>query len=370
MIRVTTKHIVLGSLFCFGFWANGFASDDGFIISQQKFIRISPLYQSWSMNSANQLSEVSTPVFLYMPLSSNMSMSLRGSQATVKSDMSSKLGGLTDTQINVSYYLESSKTVLHCGVNLPTGKKELTVEEFGTSYLISLNMYNLQVPSFGQGLNVSPGISWAKILSERVVLGLGASYQYRGSFKPFENMTGLYDPGDEILITGGLDFRLNETTSFSTDVVFTTYGIDKLNGEESFQAGHKIVINSQLRILLDYNELLLFGRYRSKDKNKIAIAGGLDEEDEKTFPDQIELMGRYRFRLGNGYYASILAEGRFFNETTVFNKVTILGLGSTIDIPVSPEIKIPCRLKYLNCTIEGSSTISGIEVGVGVDWSF
>ena len=96
----------------------------------------------------------------------------------------------------------------------------------------------------------------------------------------------------------------------------------------------------------------------------------MDEEDEKTIPDQIELIGRYRFRLGKGFYASILAEGRFFQETKVFNKVTIFGLGSTIDIPVSPNIKMPFRLKYLTCNIEGGSNISGIEVGVGLVWSF
>jgi len=370
MIKIKTKVIVMCSLPSLLFWANGLTQDDGFIIRQRGFIRVSPLYQSWSDDGTNQLSEMSMPIFVYVPLGENLSMSLRGSQASIRSDMSPELGGMTDTQINLSHYLESSKIVLHAGVNLPTGKKELTLEEFETSYLISLNRYNFQVHSFGQGLNVSPGLSWALPLSETVVFGLGASYQYRGPFKPFEKMTGRYDPGDEILLTGGLDFRLSETSTFSTDVIFTSFGIDKLNGDETFQSGHKIVVNTQLRMYFDYNELWLFGQYRSKDKNKIAIAGGLDEEVEKTIPDQIELMGRYRMLLGKGFYASILAEGRFFNETKVFNKISIYGLGATLDIPVSTRMKMPVRFKYLTGNIKGGSNLSGIEVGVGLDWSF
>ena len=370
MIKMKTKRIVMTLLPGLLLWANGLTAEDGLVIQQRGFIRVSPLYQSWSDDGDNRLSEVSIPIFFYAPLGENLSMSLRGSQASIKSDMSPELGGMTDTQINLSYYLESSKIVLHTGVNLPTGKKELTLEEFETSYLISLNMYDFQVHSLGQGLNISPGVSWASPLSENVVLGLGASYQYRGPFRPFENMTGQYDPGDEILLTGGLDFRLSETSTFSTDVIFTTFGIDKLNEEETFQSGHKIVFNAQLRMYFDYNELWLFGQYRSKDKNKIAVAGGLDEEDEKTIPDQVELMGRYRMLLGKGFYASIIAEGRFFNETKVFNRISIYGLGTILDIPVSTRMNMPVRFKYLNGRIKGGSSLSGIEVGVGLDWSF
>ncbi|MFH1942508.1 MAG: hypothetical protein ABIL68_10425 [bacterium] len=370
MIKKRIKYSIV-TAFCFLlFRPNGVTAQDGFVIRQQGFIRISPLYQTWSDDGGNTLSETSMPIYVYKPLGRNTSMGLLGGGATVGSEFSSELGGLIDTQIDFNYYIESSKIVLHSSVNLPTGKRKLSLEEFETSYLISLNMYNFQIPGFGQGLNISPGLSWAKPMSENVVLGLGASFQYRGAFQPFADMTGLYDPGDEILLTGGLDFRLNETSTFSADVIFTSYGKDKLDGDVSFQSGNKIVINAQFRLYHNHNELWLFGRYRSKDKNKIAIAGGMHEEDEKTIPDQVEFMGRYRMLMQKRIYVSVVADGRFFNETKVFNVVNIFGLGLTVEFPVSNGMSVPIRLKYFTGKIENGPTLSGLEFGVGLDWSF
>src|SRR4030042_3523372 len=114
---------------------------------------------------------------------------------------------------------------------MPTGRKKLSMDEFITSYQISLNQYNFAVPNFGQGFNLAPGISWARPLKANIVFGAGISYQYRGPFEPFAGMSGKYDPGDEILLTGGLDFRLTETSTFSTDMIWNSYGADRLNGE-------------------------------------------------------------------------------------------------------------------------------------------
>jgi len=348
----------------------GFAEDDVFMIHQKGFIQFSPVYQRWSDYQGNGLSEFSTPVNLYLPLGKNASLSLLGNQAVVSGDAVEKLRGITDTQMNVTYHVEAAKMILTLGVNLPTGRKELSLEEFETSYLISLNMYDFRVSNFGQGFNVSPGLSWAYPLSETAVVGIGLSYQYRGPFKPFENMTGQYDPGNEILVTGGFDFRLSETATLSTDLIYTIYGTDRLGGEEVFVSGEKISVNVQLRFYSGYNERSVFGRYRSKAKNEVAIAGNLLPEEEKTIPDQFELIGRYKIRLNEKFYTTIVAEGRFFQETSVFTRTSILAVGFEPQLTVTPNLKIPMRFKYLIGSIENGPNIKGIETGAGLYLNF
>ena len=44
--------------------------------------------------------------------------------------------------------------VFSLGANLPSGKSELTREEFQTSIVLSRNFFPFHVPSFGQGFSV------------------------------------------------------------------------------------------------------------------------------------------------------------------------------------------------------------------------
>ncbi len=346
------------------------SAQEAFMIGQQRYIQISPIFQTWEDDQQTGLSEISTMAMFYFPLNDRLGCSLVTGQASVTSDVSPKLTGLIDTQVNLNYYLRQISTLFSLGVNLPTGKKMLTANEFTTSYFISLNQYNFRVPNFGQGFNLSPGVSWAIALSETFVLGLGLSVQYRGPFTPFESMTGQYDPGEEFLVTGGMDVRLSETTTFSTDLVYTTYGKDLLDGEETYKAGNKFVTHVQLKINKGYNEFRLFCRYRSKDKNQIAIAGTFLPDEQKTIPNQFDIMARYRFRMGQRHYGALIGELKFFDETSVWNKTKILAFGLNPEFSLSPNVKMPVQLKYSICDIENGSKLTGFEFGLGLYFSF
>ncbi len=347
----------------------GQSQDGVFMVRQQGYARMNFIYQKWSSQSDTSISETSVPIFAYIPLNLNSSLSIRGGQADVRSDASQNLTGLTDMQFHLTRYYEPYNLIFSFKINLPTGKKELTLEEFDTSYLISLDMYNFRVPIFGQGLNAAPGISWASSLTEVIAVGLGASYQYRGAYKPFHIMEGQYNPGNEFLITGGLDFKVGETTTFATDLIYTRYAVDKVGEDQVFQSGGKIILHAQLSVLSGQKSWLISTTYRSKDKNQIAIAGGLVEENEKTIPDQFDLMGRYRFPVGKRMSAVVSAEGKFFNETSAFEKVNIFSFGGTLNVPVSQKSLVPISMIFSTGTIE-SRSISGFELSFGLFHNF
>ena len=349
-----------------GSYSPSMAKDNTFIISQNSFFQLLPVYQSWRSDDGEGVSELSTAAMVYIPLGLQASLGVTAGFASVSSNMYTHLSGLSDMQANLNYYAENLSTLISIGANLPTGKKELTIDEFTTSYLISLNQYNFKIPNFGQGLNISPGLSWAIPVSDKMAAGLGISYQYRGPFKPFQGMVGEYDPGEELLITGGLDYRFNETTIFSADFIFLSYNKDKLDGADTYQSGKTYVVNLQFHKYFGFDELRIFARYRSKSKNMIAIAGGFLPEQEKTIPDQFALTGQYRSKLTQSIYATVLCEGRYYQKSSSIGETTVLAVGFTPEFPLSPKMKMPVSLKVLYATIKDGSPLTGYEIGIGI----
>jgi hypothetical protein len=358
--------VLILSVFAFG---AAYAASDTYIISQRASLTIMPVYQRWSMKAGTAFSEASVALSVYYPLARDFSVSVRGAQSNTGGDVT-KISSLTDTQFSLQYHVESADLLLSCGVNFPSGKKELTPDEFTTSVLLSNEIFNLQVPSYGQGLNVNPGFTWALPINDDLVIGFGATYQYKGKFKPLEGL-GDYDPGDEILIVGGLDVRLSEVAVVSGDVIFTTYGKDKLGGGDVFAAGSKWVANAQFRQYFNQNELWLLARYRTRGKNEVAVAGSLVPEANKVSPNQFELLGHYRVRFNERFSAAFLAEGRFYETTSApVSGITLFGMGIAPEILLSPTVSIPARIKFQFGSLKDGDTLSGFEVGIGIGVTF
>ncbi len=343
---------------------------DQYVISQQRYLKIMPLYQNWSIDKGTTSSEFSVPIAAYLPLNRNLSINVLASQATADGTGLKKLSAISDTQLSVSYYLESHHLILNFGVNLPSGKKELGLDEFGTSAWLSRSYFNFQVPNLGQGLNLSPGISWAFPVNDNVVLGAGASYQMKGKYKPIKGMPDDYKPGDELLVTGGIDLRLGTMTTLAADVIFTSYDKDKVGSQEVFLSGRKIGINLKFQTYINYNELFLLGQFRSKGKNSTVIGGALQSEAEKTTPDQLEVLGYYRLRVGPQFYLSLIAEARSYFPARRFDGLDIFGLGIAPELSLARNVNLPIRFKYLLGDFAGGPTIAGWEAGAGVSLQF
>jgi hypothetical protein len=203
-----------------------------------------------------------------------------------------------------------------------------------------------------------------------LVAGFGVSYQYRGPFQPFESMIGQYDPGDEWVLTGGLDVRLSPNTLLTADYYSSFYQLDKLDQEAVYQAGNKQVVSVQLKHHSNFNSLWIFFRYRTRDKNQVAIAGGLLPEAEKSQPDETEISGVYRFRLGEQKtFLSLSLDGRFLQKTSVFEKTFLIAVGLIPEFSVSDKVRLPVSFKYTNGNY-GSRNLSGVEASLGMEYKF
>ncbi|MBL0176895.1 MAG: hypothetical protein IPP94_16815 [Ignavibacteria bacterium] len=361
------RHVLLVLLAC----TAGAAAQEGIdIISQRGSLAIMPLYQTWKLGSSESFSEFGTDVSLYVPVLREAAVTLRNAPVMTSGAGVEKISGFTDTQIGALYHLEDQHLLFSIGVNLPTGKRELTREEFLSNVLLSTPALNMQVTQFGQGLNINPGVLWSISGGESAAFGLGVTYHYKGAFTPLKN-SGDYDPGDEILATAGMDISVAEATNLSVDVIFTHYGKDVFEGEDVYAPGNKVVGGVQFMKYFGNDRLIVAGRYRSYGKGETPFAGVLKPTLAKSEPDNFELLGAYALRVSDAFTVTFTAEGRYFQETTApVSGLRIGGLGVMPEFWLSRSIKLPLRFKVQAGTMKGGESVLGLEAGMGLQFGF
>ncbi len=340
------------------------------VISRQGSVSITPVYQSWTgKNAGFSFSEFSTMIAAYVPMGRNASLSVGGGGAASGGDVAA-LSGLTDVQLGVNYYLEPANTVFSLGVNAPTGKKELSHDQFTTSILFSQPLFNMQVPVWGQGLNLNPGVSWVFPANDNLVLGLAAAYQYRGKYKPIDG-GGFYAPGGEITGSLGADYRLNDVQSLSADFMFTSYGTDTYNDAQVFASGNSYWFNVQYRQFFHENELHVTAGYRSTSKGKVAGVGGLVSEAERLEPGRFEASCEFKQVFNPRFSVSYLAEVRIYENTPeAYSGSKVAGVGAAPAFSLPSGLYFPALLKVDFGNLKGGGSITGLDARIGVGHTF
>jgi len=340
------------------------------VFQRSGFASVMPVYQRWTASDTSTFSQTAMTLSVSVPLGRSWSASLRTIAAGVSGDVAS-LKGAGDTQIGLSYNLTEYNIILNASANLPSGKEKLTSGEFETSVLISKHVFDLYVPNFGQGAGVTLGGIWGIQLSEKLVLGLGASYAYLGAYTPLEQYDDKYDPGEEFLISGGMEYRASKSLDLSCDIIFTTYGRDKLEDEEIFGAGNKFVVNAQLTKHFDEDELWIFLLYRSRAKSQYAVGESFVTEANQFMPNQFELRSHYEHRFTPTLTGRALVSGELSSETADrYSGARIFGLGLAADIVLDGAITIAPVTKYSFGTLKDDVKVDGLMGGVGISWSF
>lgn len=330
--------------------------------SQPMRIIVRPSYQYYE-DGGLKLTEWSLPIQATVPIRERLQLSLRAGLASAGGDNLESVTGLGDVQASLSYTREvgEGSVILSAGANVPTGKRKLTLEEFATATLLSQNFYDFQMPGFGQGLGVATGATWAVPIGEDVVLGLGGSFQFRGGYIPVEGMGETYNPGNEVLVTGGIDYRLSRTSALSGDVAVTLYGTDTLGDVERFEAGTKVSAAVQFRRDQGYSTLRLLARYEGREKSTLpAAVGGASQL--QLLPNQGTVRGNYATRLREGVRLELEATGRYFGETTAYDSQTVATVSVTPQFAVGEGARIGPHLAYT------AGSFSGLEAGLMLYW--
>lgn len=342
---------------------------DIYLSSQQRPVDIvlGAVYQTYTDATGPEdleITELSTPVALFIPVGRSLGLSVLTSYATVSGDGLETVSGPSDVKVGASLYqrIGAGSLVMSVGANIPAGATEFTAEEYPTVVAQSQHVYNFRVPTYGQGFSVAPGFTFAYPVSERVVLGIGGSYQVRGGYRPNVTLDADYNPGDELLVTGGFDVRLSRTLNLSADVTYTTYDADTVEEAEVFDAGDKITATGQLLGRFGFNELRLLARYRSLDKSTIPAAAGLPERSLQTLPAELFLRGSYRQQVARGFSIGLLGQARIFEEAAFYDALTLIDVGLLPTIGFSRSVALETRLIYTTGDIEGFEAGGGLAI--------
>ena len=323
-------------------------------------VRTGAVFQQYA-DQDRRLSQVSFPVSAFIPFTRNLAFSLYTNPAMISGEAVESLSGMSDAQAALSYYqpIGQGSIVVSFSTNVPSGKRELTQDEFATTALVSQDFYSFYVPVFGQGLNLSPGITIAYPFGENVVGGVGFAYQLKGSYKPVIDMADSFTPGDEVMITGGLDFKLAESWALSTNVSYVIYQADELGATSVFESGDQAIIALQLLGNMESNQARVVARYRTKAKSQLP-AGDLIVAAPRTIPEQFQVMGHYTLSIQENLRASIIGRVRHYQATDFFNEKTLFDLGASPEIAFSPAVSAVMRFVYT------FGSFPGVEISGGL----
>ena len=310
-----------------------------------------------------RVTQVSSPISLAVPLRPDLGLAVRMSYATSGGAGLTSVDGLADVQVGLSHRrrLGSGEAIFGLDVNLPNGDGTLTAAEAETAFLVGQGFYGFQMRTLGQGFNVAPSVAWAVPISPSAVVGVGAAVQRRGAFEPRRGASVAFDPGDELLVTTGVEVQAGSGV-VGVDLAYAFYGDDTW-GDVTFATGDEVSLTAQWAGALRGHDARLVGRFGRRE------TGTRTPETEALLglnavvPSQSRVLGSVRFQVGPRASANVYAQGRTYAASGAFASKAIA------DVGVEPALALRDGLMLLGRLGATVGDVRGVEVAAGIRWS-
>lgn len=208
-------------------------------------LRLAPQFQQYRLHSPSNetISQLAIPVFVTMPFGSSFTMDVGTSytRSTVRSDLAdSRISGLTDTQVRGNMTLGSDFIVLTVGLNLPTGRRSVTLDQFSAASRIGSDFLAFPISNMGTGFAATGGIAVARPLGDWA-FGFGAALRRSQEYEPFNipNQSLAFRPGNEYRLRLGADRGLN-SGRLSLGLTYSAFGQDDAGGSR-YSVGDRVI---------------------------------------------------------------------------------------------------------------------------------
>jgi hypothetical protein len=237
--------------------------------------RLAPQFVQYRLDApANQtISQLAIPMFVTIPVSERLTFDVGTSYARsrVTSDNGmSQIDGITDTQIRGNLTLGSDFVVLTTGLNLPTGRSSVTLDQFTAAGLIGNDFLAFPISNMGTGLAVTAGVAVARPLGDWNI-GFGGSMRRSTSYEPFDipGQTLRYQPGNEYRARVGVDRPVGDGR-VAFGLTYSAFGRDDVGGSvyntgdrAIAQGGYSTLLSGRALTLAAYNVFRAPGSYAS-----------------------------------------------------------------------------------------------------------
>ena len=348
-------------------------------------------FQFWKTERDLKVSQFTLPISFVIPLNQQLTVRVGTNSAFSSSTVGStttSLSGITDTRIMASYIAMDDRLLLTGGINVPTGKTELTTTEGLVVGNIGNYPYGFRVSNYGQGLTANVSGSMAFEVGG-FIIGGGLGYVYKNGFIPDTNKQE-YVPGNEFSISIGGEASPEfgqYDGKITVDLTYTLYGKDTYKGVDIYKSGKKIQLD--VRFLLNTEKANYMFSLREKPKRDFetfSTSGGSTSEQlienanqnqitqaiEETMynGNQLELSAVGLFPLKNKMTLKGILEGKIYAKNEVGTGATIFGIGCGLNYKFSETLSLDGIAKFLTGTLDrkASTTITGTDIGVGIKY--
>ena len=241
-------------------------------------LRLAPTFVQYKIKapSSETISEIAVPVFVSIPFGSQFTFDVGTSYARAKvttGSAVSEINGLTDTQLRGNLTLGQDFIVLTGGVNLPTGKSTVELEQITAAGRIGNDFLAFPISNMGTGLGTTLGIAVARPLGGNWNIGIGGAMRHSSPYDPFNVSPKLrFQPGDEYRGRLGLDRGIG-TGRLSLGFTFSKFGNDDAGGS-IYNTGNRLIAQAVLTnqiagtdvTFAAYNVIRAEGTYASGEK--------------------------------------------------------------------------------------------------------
>lgn len=342
-------------------------------------ITLGGVVQQWNIEDSGSVLQQASPVTISVPIGERVLMTIANSGSVTTHD-TSKVSGISDTRVSLSYVFPGEKLWLTAGGSIPTGKTKLSPSELSVTSLVSQTAFAFSVPTFGQGYSGNVALVYAGTITRRMVLGIGASYYFKGNYEPVQSSQKFdYNPGDEISLNLGYDFiTYSKVARISFDITATYFLEDKLNGATIFHSGPRGIglISYSLKDG-DYNHhIQLRARYRLQNTYYRST-------DTAKYKASTQLEGQYSlmYPLNNWLIGTGIGEIKYYTGdqipfgTSVIETgaAQIVSLGGDFTFLFSDIVLPTLNLRYSFGTVRmdgKDKSVNGISLGLGLKISF
>lgn len=208
--------------------------------------RVAPQFMQYHVQSPRNetISELAIPAFVLIPVSERFTIDVGTSyaRARVASENSvSEINGLTDTQVRGNLTLGSDFVILTAGLNLPTGRGSVSLDQFTAASRIGNDFLAFPISSMGSGFAATGGIAIARPVGDWN-LGFGAALRHSNSYEPFafnDTTTLRFTPGPEYRLRAGIDRALG-AGRLALGLTFSTFGQDDAGGVR-YSTGNRLI---------------------------------------------------------------------------------------------------------------------------------
>lgn len=334
------------------------------------------IHTHWEADAGDSLgttsiSQVSFPMRGFIPAGDNAELLIYLAGAWNSLDRPATdeytLTGLGDARLQYNRSFADDRLLLSAGMNLPSGKRELSIEE-ESPVLTMLSQSYLSFPmrQFGEGLGFSLMLGGAQMVGQ-FRAGVSAMYQYNGKYAPYEGVDD-YDPGDLISFNAGID-RDYESARVGVNATLSLYTKDKLQGTEVFKQSTSVDLRLAGEYGGDRGQLSGAIGYLIRGRNTTFVES--TENEVKIYGNELWGRAAYIHRFGNWRLGPVAELRNIAENEQDLGSATVFGGGAAISRTLGETMGLELSGRYYTGNADGGDIdLTGYQLTASLTANF